>query len=225
MSAAHPQLPLPVTLDAAATFDNFHTGANAAVLDALQCPASAWSLWLHGARGTGKSHLLQAACAAVDSSAYATASVLKSWSSMGALSGFERFRLVCLDDVHQLLGDRACEEALFHLYNRLMDAGGQLIFAAEQSPQHLTFSLADLASRCRAARVLRVAPLDDEGVIAALRKRARRRDLDLPVETALYLIRHCRRDMHTLCDVLDTLDLASLAARRRLTVPFVKSLI
>ena len=45
---------------------------------------------------------------------------------------------------------------------------------------------------------------------------------ELPDDSARYLLTHYRRDMVSLCAMLDSLDLASLAERRRLTVPFIR---
>ena len=56
-------------------------------------------------------------------------------------------------------------------------------------------------------------------------RRARLRGLELPPETGRYLLNHYRRDMASLCALLDELDLASLAAQRRLTIPFVKGIL
>jgi DnaA-homolog protein len=56
----------------------------------------------------------------------------------------------------------------------------------------------------------------------ALQIRAARRGLELADEAALFLVRRLPRDMHSLCDVLDRLDAASLVAQRRLTVPFLR---
>jgi DnaA family protein len=47
----------------------------------------------------------------------------------------------------------------------------------------------------------------------------------MPDETASYLLRRLPRDMPALFDLLDQLDEASLAAQRKLTVPFVKSVL
>lgn len=218
----HPQLPLPVTLDAQATFENFSVGGNAGVLAALRGDAPV--VWLCGNRGLGKSHLLQALCASTDSAAYLTGPVVADWPP-GSLDGFERYAVLCVDEVDRVLGEREREEALFHLYHRAQDTGCRLVLAAREVPQHLDFELPDLASRLRAAAVLTLAALSDDELVDALGQRAARRDLELPDATARYLIRHYRRDMHSLCTLLDELDLASLAARRRLTVPFVKSLL
>ena len=179
-------------------------------------------LW--GPPGSGKSHLLQATCASVTGSAYLTGDALAGWNPE-AIDGFERYPMVCLDNVDRLLGQRGHEEALFHLYNRLQDAQGRLVYAARVAPQQLEFVLPDLASRLRAATVVRLPLLNDDDAVAALQFRASRRRLELPDATARYLLNHLRRDMHTLCRLLDDLDLASLAARRRLTIPFVKSIL
>ena len=68
-------------------------------------------------------------------------------------------------------------------------------------------------------------PLADRDVIEALACRAQARGLELPEETAQYLLRRFPRDLPTLFALFDTLDMASLVEQRRLTVPFVKSVL
>ena len=58
-----------------------------------------------------------------------------------------------------------------------------------------------------------------------LERRAQRRGLQLPREAAAWLVHHLPRDLHSLCDALDRLDEAALAAQRRLTVPFLRSVL
>ena len=58
-----------------------------------------------------------------------------------------------------------------------------------------------------------------------MRRRAAQRGFELPAESARYLLRRMPRDMRALCGWLDKLDIASLAAGKRLTLPFVKSVI
>ncbi|MFK7887806.1 MAG: DnaA regulatory inactivator Hda [Gammaproteobacteria bacterium] len=219
----HPQLLLPVAPADYATFENFHPAGNDTVLRVLQ-NVTAPSYWLHGAAGCGKSHLLQAVCASDERSAYTTGQTLIDWPPEG-LDGFERFEQVCIDDVHRVLGDREREVALFHLFNRLQDRGGTLLLAAPQPPVAYDFALADLGSRLRASVALRVDSLDDDGAIAALKLRAGCRGFEMPAATARYLLSHYQRDMGSLCRLLDQLDTASLAAQRKLTVPFVKTIL
>ena len=68
-------------------------------------------------------------------------------------------------------------------------------------------------------------PLKEPDIMAALAYRARGRGLELPVETAQFLLRRFPRDLPTLFSLFDTLDLASLVEQRRLTIPFVKSVL
>ena len=130
--------------------------------------------------------------------------------------------MVCIDDVHAIAGEHAWERALFALYNALLDAGGALAFAAPRPPGGVGIALADLASRLAAARVYGLQPLDEARLLVALQNRAARRGFDLPDETGRWMLRRLPRDAATLFELLDRLDLAALAAQRRLTVPFVR---
>ena len=89
----------------------------------------------------------------------------------------------------------------------------------------MSWVLADIRSRFGAAEIFQLKPLDEEGEREALRLRATARGLDLPDDTARYLLRRFPRDMSTLGRLLDEIDLASLSAQRRLTIPFVKSIL
>ena len=46
--------------------------------------------------------------------------------------------------------------------------------------------------------------------------------MKLPRETLEYLMKRVPRDLHSLFEILDELDEASLAAQRRLTIPFIR---
>ena len=61
--------------------------------------------------------------------------------------------------------------------------------------------------------------------MAALQLRARHRGLDLPADTARFMLNRSRRDMASLYQLLDKLDLEALRAKRRLTIPFVSEVL
>ncbi len=219
------QLPLAVRLRDFAVFDSFEPGPNGAVVAALAEPtATAPALWVWGPDGSGKSHLLQAACAAHDSAAYLPLRELLT-AGPEVLQGWEDRGLVCIDDVDELAGRRDWELAAFALFNRLWERGGRLVVSASAGPAGTRFLLPDLGSRLAWGGVFRLAPLSDEDRVAALRRRAAQRGFELPAESARYLLRRMPRDMRALCGWLDKLDIASLAAGKRLTLPFVKSVI
>jgi DnaA family protein len=70
-----------------------------------------------------------------------------------------------------------------------------------------------------------VEPLDEAGRVQALKLRARHRGLELPDDTARFLLSRSRRDMTSLYRLLDKLDAEALIAQRRLTIPFVRDVL
>ena len=223
------QLPLGITLKPGITFECFIPGSNIQALASLQsCVLKQENpfIYLWGATGTGKSHLLQAACHEANTldlqAAYIPLLQIHSFSA-DMLEGFDQFDLICLDDVEQIAGSAEWEQALFNLYNKLRDSNARLLITANCSPSALEFALPDLISRLSWGLNYRLHPLSENETIEALLKAAIERGLKMPEETAHYLLKHCPRDMGSLLDILDQLDRASLAAQRRLTIPFVRS--
>jgi DnaA family protein len=222
------QLPLGVQLGISMRFETFAVGGNAeavAALKGLAGGASSTPVWIYGPAGSGKSHLLQAACAAAGDAGRATAWLpLAQVQGEGPalLDGLERLDLVALDDLDAIAGSADWEFALFTLFNGLAEHRGRLAIAAAVAPAAVQIRLPDLASRLASCEVHRLEPLAESEQPAALRRRAERRGLELPDETLGYLTRRAPRDFATLCRMLDALDAESLAAQRRLTVPFVR---
>lgn len=222
------QLALPLKLQDYAVFDSFWPAQNAALVaylsDVAQSRAGPGG-WIWGAPATGKTHLLQAVCERVgDQAVYLPLKLLKD-DKAGALDGLSSRHFVCLDDVDAVAGKQDWEFALFELCNGIADAGGVLIAAAATTSRESGFALADLQSRFSMLATYQIRVLGESDRIKALQLRARHRGLDLPVETASYMLSRRKRDMTSLYRLLDELDSASLQAKRRLTVPFVKEVI
>jgi DnaA family protein len=219
------QLALRVRPTDWARFATFVAGPNAAVVDALSNPRRAPPrvAWLWGRPGTAKTHLLQASCAAAGASG-ATAAYfdLRGALRPGLLDGCEALSLVCLDSIEAVAGHDDWNAAIFRLHTLMQDARGRLLVASAAAPATIDFRLPDLRSRLLAGDTWQLLPLDDDAQVRALGLRAAQRGLELSEESAQFLLRRLPRDMHTLCRVLDRLDEASLAAQRRLTVPFLR---
>lgn len=222
------QLPLGVRLRDSSVFASYFPGRNQPAIDALLALRGAeppTCVFIHGPHGTGKTHLLQACCAQVSRHGESTAYLpLAAMLSMGpeVLSGCGELACVCIDDVGLIAARRDWEFALFRLHQQLDERHGRLIVAAAAPPAALGVELADLRSRLAGGLVLTLQSLDEVGQIAALRVHACQRGFELPDDTAQFLLRRLPRDMTTLCKFLDELDLASLAAQRKLTVPFAR---
>ena len=222
------QLVLPLRLADHAVFESYFAPGNEALVATLADLAAGRNghgCWLCGAPATGKTHLLQAVCdRAGDRSVYVPLELLVD-AGPGILDGLASRDLVCIDDLDAVAGNGSWEDALFDLYNQLSDASGQLVVAAASSPRECTIELADLRSRVTRLPVFHVQSLDDERRVGALQLRPRHRGLELPDETAHYLLKRSKRDMASLYEVLDKLDLEALRAKRRLTIPFVRDVL
>jgi len=223
------QLPLSVRIADRAVFQSFLPGANQQALERLAAIANAGAglCWLSGPRSCGKTHLLQAVSVAAGAKAPATYIPLREVFALGpeALEGMTELACVTLDDLDAVAGKLEWERALFRLYRETEDRGGIAVFASRLPPAALAWALPDFASRAVAMPGFALQPLDETGRSEALRLRARLRGVDLPDETLRWLERRFPRDMGSLFVVLDALDQAALVAQRRLTVPFIRSVL
>ncbi|MBX5461775.1 MAG: DnaA regulatory inactivator Hda [Steroidobacteraceae bacterium] len=224
------QLPLGVRIPDRAVFATFLPARNLQAVQHLTRMARAevaGVAWVCGAPGSGKTHLLQAVCVQASESmraAYLPLAEMQSFGT-GVLEGAGQIDCLCLDDLHTVLGRPDWERALFEIFREIEEQGGRLVAAAPMPPALAQWSLADLGSRFSASAVFQLRSLDESEQQEALRLRAQTRGFDLPDETSRWLLRHFTRDMRALYSLLDTLDEAALVAQRRLTVPFIRTVL
>ena len=222
------QLPLGLRWPRRQRFEHFHAGDNAAAVAAVQALATQtgapW-LYLSGAAGSGKSHLLMAACQAAHEAGrtvqYLPLNHLR--EHFMAIRGIAGSQFIALDDVDALAGEREAEHALFDLYNRARAEGTALIFTAQVAPVQLPLVLPDLRSRLGACTQFALKPLDDGERRDVLKQQAALRGIELDDIVLDWLFARYARDLGALLDLLDRLDQASLAAQRRVTVPFLRT--
>lgn len=230
LSAPAAQLPLALRFPPDQRFDTFVAAPDGAIaqLRALARGAAAGGVYLAGAAATGKSHLLLAACAEANA-AGRRAAYLPLAAAAGrlrdALDAFEHADLVALDGLDAVAGNRDDEIALFDAHNRARDAGRSLLYAARAMPDGLGLVLPDLRSRLSQCARIALEPLDDVGRAEVLRLRAQRRGLQWDEAAIDWLLKRVDRDLVSLTALLDRLDRESLAAQRRLTVPFLRSVL
>lgn len=221
------QLPLGIGIRPSVDFASFISGRNGEAVSRLRTPLDPF-VYLWGESGCGKSHLLQAACSQAHAEGRQPAYLpLKSEHEIdpAMLDGLEGFALVCLDDLERIAGNAEWERAIFNLFNLLRESGAQLLVAADRPPAKLPLDLPDLASRLTWGPCYHLLPLDDEGRLELLLASAERRGMSMSVETASFLLQRIPRDIHFLSLLMDRLDSASLAAQRRLTIPFVREIL
>lgn len=223
------QLPLGVRLADRAVFESFLPASNGEALEhARRAAAGEPGLsWICGPAGAGKTHLLQAVCAAAGAARRTAYVPLGELAHLGVemLGGLPQIQCLAIDDVDAVLGHIEWERALFSLVREAAESGATLLLAADRPPALIRWALADLGSRCGAAAIVPLRALGESEQQEALRLRARLRGLELPEETSRWLQRRFPRDMRQLYALLDTLDEAALAAQRRLTVPFIREVL
>lgn len=225
------QLTLGVGLKDEATFANYYGGHNQQLVEELKKSALGLGervIYFHGTGGIGRTHLLQASCHEANlanrSAVYIPLENIQDFSP-DIFQGLETLSLVCIDDLHKIAGLPKWEEAFFHAYNRIHDAGGSLIVTANKAPKALGITLDDVLSRLVWGMMFAMHPLTDDEKVKILIMRSARRGMTLVEEVGNFIIKHCPRHMTTLFSALDTLDKASLRAQRKLTIPFVKEIL
>lgn len=225
------QLALSVALTETATFGSFHAGPNTAAVNTLRellAPGAGLALLLHGPSGSGKTHLSQALTAAAAEQNLATALLDFSQPENCAaenLLGLEKKKLIVLDGLDHHALDEDFTLALLRLLDAVKSRSGNLLLTARKSGPQLNFARPDLETRIAAAASYGLKPLSDEDRARLLTLHAHERGLHLPDDVAHYLLRHLPRDVGSLMSAVKTLDAASLAQQRRLTIPFVQSVL
>lgn len=221
------QLTLDLRLDDHNTFDNFFIGDNQELIDCLRTSAERF-IYISGPQYSGRSHLLQACCCEANKDGRTCFYLsLHNCNKLTPqiLENLETTSLVCLDDI-QSIGDKPkWEEAIFKLFNDLLENKRQLIVAADVAPKLLPIKLPDLKSRLAWGLALQIIPLTDEQKLAALQMRARNRGLQFSESLGKYLLQRYARDAKSLFAILDKLDKASFISQHKITVPFIKTVL
>jgi len=224
------QLPLAIQLRPEADFSAFVAGSNTEAVAAV----TAWAdckgddfLYMFGASGSGKTHLLQAACRkAVHRGRSAVYLPLDHRGlAPSVLDNLELWDLVALDDIQAVAGREHWEQALFDLYNRLRESGRRLLVSADAPVSGLTLRRADLRSRLGWGPGYRLLSLSEGDCERLVRESAKRRGLDLGRDTIDYIMRRCPREPGKLMRLLDEIDQESLRTQRRPTLWLVRQML
>ena len=221
------QIPLPVSISEYMTFETFYLSSNKAVIDSIKDDKNKL-IWIAGFQGSGKTHILQATVNYMDTGdnrlLYLPMRESKDFTP-DILDNLNQFDLVAIDDIENVIGNFAWEEQLLILYEELIHTKSRILISSSDTPQGLSFKLPDLSSRFSLGLVERLKPMNEEQIIEAISLHATVRGFNLPQEVAKYLISRVPRDVSVLVDIIKLLDYESLSKQRKLTIPFIKTVL
>jgi chromosomal replication initiator protein len=207
-------------LNAKYTLDNFVIGksnelAASAALAVAEAPGRDYNpLFLYGATGIGKTHLMQAVAHALLArrpamrAAYLGAEQFTNQYVM-SIQGrtthdfrrrFRELDLLLIDDVHFLKGKEATQEEFFHTFNALYEGGRQIILTSDRPPSEIPGTEARLVSRFQWGMVADIEFPDFEHRIAILRKKAHQDHLQhtIPDDVLHLIAEHVRSSVREL---------------------------
>ncbi len=222
---------IPVSLDAESSFDSYRPGANRELLAELRLivhgdrPRRVLYFW--GEAGSGKTHLLNACCqlAHALNKPHAYLPVSGCATDRTDLARIEPQSLLCVDDFQNAAHEDSWQVALFGLYEKLLSHTGAMVVAANQPMGALNLELKDLESRLVSGGVSSLAGLNEADKLAALKSRAFHKGFELSDPVLQFITTYYQRDTASLFSLLERIDHASLAQQRKITVPFIKSLL
>ena len=215
------QLPLAIGPEPECSFETFLTGANAAALQHLRTlGASAAPVYLWGASGCGKTHLLRALAGRVQ----AGGGVVGWFESGSALPWALEpgWSLVLVDRCDEL--DEETQRATFALFEDAASEGVAFAAAGRLPPVDLPLR-EDLRTRLGWGHVFALETLSEPETRAALRREADRRGIFLGDEVMGHMLSRFPRDLTHLMRLLERLDEFSLAKSRQITVPLVRQML
>lgn len=192
------QIPLEISPPLEAEFGNFVAGPNrealARVRELAEGEPRERIVYLWGAPGSGRTHLLRAAARASPA-------------------------LVVADDVETL--DTDAQQALFIALNDAREGGPCVLAAGSKPPAQLRLR-DDVRTRLAWGLVYELLPVGDEDKARHLRSLAEARGLQLSDDILRYLLTRLPRDLRSLQSALEILDRHSLSRQRALTLPLVR---
>jgi len=223
------QIALDIGLAPGPRLNNFFSGPNQAALQHLQLwvgndKRSPVPTYVWGESGSGKTHLLRAAQAALRDQGCPVG-----WmdASVAEPSAFDdAWRVVILDDVH--LYTAVQQHAAFNWFvNATAPSDGQqrwVLAAGGMPPSDLALR-EDLRTRLGWGHIFQLQVLSETERRAVLRQQADDRGVFLSDEVMDFMLNRFSRDLSSLIQLLDQLDGYALQTQRAITIPLIKAML
>jgi chromosomal replication initiator protein len=208
----------PTNINAKYTFDSFVTGpsnrfAQAAALGVAETPGRAYNpLFVYGAAGLGKTHLLQAIAHYVTEN-YPTYQIryistetlmnefidaIRNNAQFDFKKRYREVQVLLVDDVQFMEGRETLQEEFFHTFNTLYEANCQIVLSSDRSPDAVATLEDRLRSRFKMGLVTDIQPPDIETRMAILRRKATQSNVSLPSAVLEFIATHITNNIREL---------------------------
>lgn len=223
------QIALDIGLAPGPTLKNFFAGPNQAALQHLQLwvgndKRSPVPTYVWGEGGSGKTHLLRAAQAALREQGCPVGWMDATVAEPSAFN--DAWRVVILDDVH--LYTAVQQHAAFNWFvNATTPSDGQQrwVLAAGNVPPSDLALREDLRTRLGWGHIFQLQVLSETERRAVLRQQADDRGVFLSDEVMDFMLNRFSRDLSSLIQLLDQLDGYALQTQRAITIPLIKAML
>ncbi|MFT5663286.1 MAG: DnaA family protein [Gammaproteobacteria bacterium] len=232
LGEAHPinasQIALPLSFDKQFSFENYYSEQGKFITKSLmslinQDGESLIGVW--GGADSGKSHLINA-CAYYARLQSKRFQLYDGHHLIGCdpeqFNDFSNSEALLIDNLDAVCGHRQWEQKFYQIINACKRGEMTLLFTLSVNPQFLDCALLDFQSRLAWGLLLQLPSLTDAAIGKVLKYRAGLLGIELSKEVITYLLTHYSRSLSEQMEILQKLDEGSLAAQKRVTIPFIK---
>ncbi len=182
---------------------------------------SAPALIIFGAPASGKTHLLQVWKKEVAAKEILLQELVT--ETINRIIGTSQ--TVIIDNVSQAMGKKDKEEALFHLYNLMLERKGHLLVTTSIPIREWPILLPDLKSRLRATPSVSVSPPDDNLMAVVLTKLFSDRQIFVSQEVIQFILPRIERSFLTIRHLVNKIDHKALSEKRAVTIPLIREIL
>lgn len=227
------------------TFDTFVLGnfnelAHAAAQAIIKQPGIVYNpLFIYGATGHGKTHLIQSIGNKIKDLYkekkvfYVTSEVFGSEYTNSVRQNkqhafkdkFRKYDVLIMDDIQFLSGKEKTQEELFHLFNSLYENNKQIVFSSDKHPSYIKNLEDRLKSRFNQGMIVDIPKPDTESRIAILKEKALRLNVFLDESVFDYLAETIEGNIRELEGVINSIACQSQLKDKDLNINEVKELI
>ena len=215
------QLGLPISLNSSMLLENFVANEELLrLINQLFLNQKSSELYIYGASGSGKTHVLQGAVLKSLADDKNALYIDCSDSLPEHLVEFiDQISLISFDNVHLIAKEN--EEIFFDLFNRARQSEVNILVSGDSLPVELRV-MKDIKTRLSLTAVFKLEELNDELTVMVIDSQMIERNLKIDPKVYKYLFKKVSRDLKLLLSTLDDLDQASLQSKKPISIPFVR---